>query len=239
MNRRAFLTVPIASALIAAEAEAQAPAPEVVQIDYKSHRPAPGTFPAKWICGSASCMDNQDPPVQVHWYNEHTAFLRQSKAYSYEAPFLHLYFGNERILMLDQGFTTLRSDWALRDVVDDSIAKWCTRHGRKPEQMELLMAFSHLHSDHYAALNQFVDRPNTRYMGLTHEEMIGFWGMTKFPDERVTLDLGGRNILIWGNPGHVISEFAYYDEYTQILYTGDMSTGAAAISASGTNGSKA
>ena len=35
-------------------------------------------------------------------------FLRQNKAYSYEAPFMHLYFGNERILMLDQGFTTLR-----------------------------------------------------------------------------------------------------------------------------------
>ena len=28
----------------------------------------------------------QDPPVQVHWYNEHTAYLRQNKAYSYEAP---------------------------------------------------------------------------------------------------------------------------------------------------------
>jgi glyoxylase-like metal-dependent hydrolase (beta-lactamase superfamily II) len=46
--------------------------------------------------------------------------------------------------------------------------------------------------------------------------------MTNFPEERVTLDLGGRDILIWGSPGHVVSEFAYYDSYTQILYTGDM-----------------
>ena len=59
-------------------------------------------------------------------------------------------------------------------------------------------------------------------MGLTHEEMVGFWGMTNYPEERVTLDLGGREILIWGSPGHVVSEFAYYDNYTQILYTGDM-----------------
>ena len=59
-------------------------------------------------------------------------------------------------------------------------------------------------------------------MGLTHKEMLGFWGMTNFPEERVTLDLGGRDILIWGSPGHVASEFAYYDSYTQILYTGDM-----------------
>ncbi|HEY9126175.1 MAG TPA: hydrolase glyoxylase, partial [Acidobacteriaceae bacterium] len=76
--------------------------------------------------------------------------------------------------------------------------------------------------DHYAALNQFVDRPNTRYMGLTHEEMVGFWGMTNYPEERIALDLGGRTILIWGSPGHVVSEFAYYDTYTQVLYTGDM-----------------
>jgi glyoxylase-like metal-dependent hydrolase (beta-lactamase superfamily II) len=88
--------------------------------------------------------------------------------------------------------------------------------------MELLLAFSHLHSDHYAAENQFVDRPNTRYMGLTHEEMVGFWGMTHYPEQRVTLDLGGRDLWIWGSPGHVMSEFAYYDTYTQILFTGDM-----------------
>ena len=158
----------------------------------------------------------------MHWYNEHTVFMRQNKAYSYEAPFMHLYFGNERILMLDQGFTQLRSDWDLRRAVDDCIDKWCARHRRSAQNMELLLAFSHLHSDHYAAIDQFVDRPNTRLMGLTHEEMIGFWGMTNYPEERVTLDLGGRNILIWGSPGHVMSEFAYYDTYTQILYTGDM-----------------
>ncbi len=225
MNRRKFLAVPLASAILAAEHQADAATsddstPE--RIDFTNHVPAPGAFPNKWICGSPSCMDNRDPAIQVHWYNDHTVFMRQNKAYSYEAPFLHLYFGNERILMLDQGFTQLRTDWGLRDAVDDCISKWCARNRRKVGDMELLLAFSHLHSDHYAAHNQFVDRPNTRYMGLTHEEMVGFWGMTNYPEERVTLDLGGREIWIWGSPGHVISEFAYYDTYTQILYTGDM-----------------
>jgi glyoxylase-like metal-dependent hydrolase (beta-lactamase superfamily II) len=232
MDRRTFLSLPVASVLIPTAGalftsgqETHAVVlddPPAEQIDFSSKLPAPGTFPAKWICGSPSCMDNQDPPIQVHWYNEHTAFLRQNKAYSYEAPFMHLYFGNERILYLDEGFSSLRSDWPLRDVVDECIGRWCQRHGRKPEEMELLVAFSHLHVDHFAAIDQFVDRPNTRLMGLTHEEMLGFWGMTNFPDERVTLDLGGRNILIWGSPGHVISEFAYYDTYTQTLFTGDM-----------------
>jgi glyoxylase-like metal-dependent hydrolase (beta-lactamase superfamily II) len=228
MDRRTFLTIPtaVAATSFAGTALGGVPQGSAVQrsgpIDFKRNLPAAGSFPKRWICGSPSCMDNADPPVQVHWYNEHTAILRQNKAYSYEAPFAPLYFGNERVLLLDEGFLQLRSDWDLRAVVDSCIEDWCRRNGRVPASLELLVAFSHLHADHYAAVNQFADRPNTRYMGLTHAEMVGFWGMTSFPDERVTLDLGGRDILIWGSPGHVVSEFAYYDSYTQILYTGDM-----------------
>jgi len=222
------LALPIVSVVLPTAKAAVALWPEAAEpvaaktIDFVIHVPAAGTFPERWICGSSSCMDNHDPPIQGHWYNEHTVFLRQNKAYSFEAPFMHLYFGNERVLMIDQGYTQLRTDWPLRDVVDGCIAEWCKRNGRKSEEMVLLLAFTHLHDDHYAGINQFYDRPNTRYMGLTHEEMIGFWGMTNYPEERVALDLGGRKILIWGNPGHVESEFAYYDTYTQILFTGDM-----------------
>jgi glyoxylase-like metal-dependent hydrolase (beta-lactamase superfamily II) len=217
--------LPIVSVVLPTAKAAVALWPEAVAaktVDFVSHVPAAGTFPERWICGSSSCMDNRDPPIQVHWYNEHTAFLRQNKAYSFEALFMHLYFGNERVLMIDQGYTQLRTDWPLRDVVDGCIAEWCKRNGRRSEEMALLLAFTHLHDDHYAGINQFYDRPNTRYMGLTHEEMIGFWGMTNYPEEQVALDLDGRKILIWGNPGHVESEFAYYDTYTQILFTGDM-----------------
>ncbi|WP_347302602.1 MBL fold metallo-hydrolase [Croceibacterium sp. TMG7-5b_MA50] len=226
LDRRTFLRQNAAAAsatlMLTTGEGALARTPAGPPIDFRSNLPATGSFPDRWICGSESLMDNTDPPVQVHWYNAHTAILRQNKAYSYEAPFAPLYFGNERVLLLDEGFTTWRNDWDLRGVVDQCIAEWCARHGRDPAAMELLVAFSHLHADHYAAVNQFADRPNTRYMGLTHWEMLGFWGMTNFPEEVVTLDLGGRDILIWGSPGHVVSEFAYYDSYTQILYTGDM-----------------
>ena len=129
MNRRTFVAVPVAWTAVSALRREAAAAPG--PIDFTSQVPAPGSFPARWICGSPSCMDNHDPPIQVHWYNEHTVFMRQNKAYSYEAPFMHLYFGNERILMLDQGFTQLRSDWDLRRAVDDCIDKWCARHRRK------------------------------------------------------------------------------------------------------------
>ena len=218
VDRRDFLALPAVAALPAAALALPGAAP---RIDF-SAAPARGNFPDKWICGSPSAMDNRDPPIQVHWYDPHSAILRQNKAYSYEAPFAPLYFGNDRVLLLDEGFVSLRTDWDLRGIVDGCIADWAARNGRRAEDMELLVAFSHLHADHYAGVNQFADRPNTRYMGLTHEEMLGFWGMTAFPEQVVTLDLGGREILIWGLPGHVMSEFAFYDRWTQILYTGDM-----------------
>ena len=133
LDRRTFLSLPVVSVVIPAVAAAMAPQAEAADvllapaiendpIDFKTNVPAPGSFPEKWICGSVSCMDNHDPPIQVNWYNEHTVFMRQNKAYSYEAPFMHLYFGNERILLVDQGYTQLRTDWPLRDVVDRCIA---------------------------------------------------------------------------------------------------------------------
>ncbi len=190
-------------------------------IDFQSSLPASGTFPAKWIHGSKSLLDNQDPPIQVHWYNAHTVIMRENKAYNYEGAFLYLYFGNDRAILLDQGSTASPTEWPLRKVVDAAIDEWRRKH--KPDgNYELVLAFSHLHGDHYAAQNQFLDRPGTRIMGLTHEEMVGFWGMKNYPEERVEFDLGGRGLLVWGNPGHIDSEFAYYDPYTQILFTGDM-----------------
>lgn len=190
-------------------------------IDFSSQLPAPGAFPARWIHGSKSLLDNNDPPVQVHWYNPHTVIMRENKAYNYEGAFLYLYFGNDRAILLDQGSTASPAEWPLRKVVDGVVDEWKRRNG-KADRYELVLAFSHLHGDHYAAQNQFLDRPYTRIMGLTHEEMVGFWGMTKYPEERVTFDLGGREVWVWGNPGHIDSEFAYYDRYTQILFTGDM-----------------
>ncbi|MDX2182337.1 MAG: MBL fold metallo-hydrolase [Bryobacteraceae bacterium] len=191
------------------------------RIDFASNLPAKGTFPAKWIHGSPSLLDNTDPPIQVHWYNEHTVMLRENKAYNYEGAFMYLYFGNDRAILLDQGSTSSPTEWPLRQTVDKLVETWTRKHKSRADY-ELVLAFSHLHGDHYAASPQFLDRPYTRIMGLTHQQMVDFWGMKNYPSDRVEFDLGGRKIWVWGNPGHIDSEFAYYDTYTQILFTGDM-----------------
>ncbi|MFT4720540.1 MAG: hydroxyacylglutathione hydrolase [Candidatus Azotimanducaceae bacterium] len=180
---------------------------------------APGTFPDTWIHGSKSAMDNNDPAVQVHAYNDHTYILRENKAINYEGAFMYLLFGNHKALLIDQGSTASAALFPLRDVVDDIISQWEAKHGQKTT---LIVANSHLHGDHYAAWNQFVDRPDTVMVGLTHEEVMDYWGFSNYPAQRIEYDLGGRTLIVTGTPGHQSSELAMYDTWTDLLYTGDM-----------------
>ncbi len=179
-----------------------------------------GVFPDTWIHGSKSAMDNNDPAVQVHRYNAHTYILRENKAINYEGAFMYLFFGNQKALLIDQGSTSSPALFPLREVVDGIISAWEKTHERTNTQ--LIVANSHLHGDHYAAWNQFVDRPNTLMVGLTHEEVMAYWGFDDYPEQRVTYDLGGRQFIVTGTPGHQSSEIALYDSWTDLLYTGDM-----------------
>ena len=210
----------VAGAMLATHLAVAASAASGGRIDFPTDHPAPGTFPQKWIHGSPSLYDNKDPILQVHWYNEHTAILRENKAYNYEGCFIYLIFGNDKVILWDQGSTALRNIWPLRDLIDEVVAEWCKRNGR--EDIELVVTNTHLHGDHYSGWNQFVDRPNTTLVGLTHEERMAFFGFSHYPEQRVEYDLGGRKLLIWGSPGHEDSELAFYDPYTQLLCTADM-----------------
>lgn len=192
----------------------------VSDLQFPVNERAPGSFPDLWIHGSKSAMDNQDPAVQVHRYNAHTYILRENKAINYEGAFMYLFFGNRRALLIDQGSTSSPALFPLRQVVDEIVESWQDEFDQ-PE-IELIVANSHLHGDHYAAWNQFVDRPDTVMVGLTHEEVMRFWGFENYPDERIHFDLGGRAFIITGTPGHQRSEIAFYDEWTDLLYTGDM-----------------
>ena len=188
-------------------------------LDFSSESAALGEFPKVWIHGSKSAMDNDDPPVQVHAYNEHTFILRENKAINYEGAFMYLLFGNRTALLIDQGSTSSPALFPLREVVDSVISDWEKAHGQK---VSLIVANSHLHGDHYAAWNQFVDRPDTVMVGLTHEEVMDYWGFSNYPEQRIEYDLGGRKLIVTGTPGHQSSEIALYDTWTDLLYTGDM-----------------
>jgi glyoxylase-like metal-dependent hydrolase (beta-lactamase superfamily II) len=58
-------------------------------------------------------------------------------------------------------------------------------------------------------------------LGKNPEEVQAFFGVTSWPNQQVTLDLGGRILDIIPIPGHEASSIAFYDRTTRILLTGD------------------
>jgi hydroxyacylglutathione hydrolase len=188
-------------------------------IDFVTVAPAAGSLDVAWNHGARSRRRCQDPPLQVHRYDEHTIVLRQSKAVNYEAPFLFLLFGNERALLLDTGATADRGRFPLRDTADELIGQWLAAHPR--EHYGLLVAHTHGHSDHVAGDVQFADRADTTVVGREPEAVQQFFGFTSWPDEVVTFDLGGRVLEITGSPGHHRAAITVYDPWTGFLLTGD------------------
>jgi glyoxylase-like metal-dependent hydrolase (beta-lactamase superfamily II) len=183
-------------------------------IDFAAAAPVAGDLDVRWSHGARG-----EPPVQVHSYDPHTYLLRQSKATSYEAPFIYLIFGNERAILLDTGATRDPAVFPLRSTVDRLIADWLDANPR--EGYELVVAHTHGHGDHVAGDGQFAGRPLTTVVSPDVEAVRQFYGFTDWPGEVVTLDLGGRVLEVTGIPGHQPAAIAIYDPWTGFLLTGD------------------
>jgi glyoxylase-like metal-dependent hydrolase (beta-lactamase superfamily II) len=168
----------------------------------------------KWIHGAPG-----EPPIQVHWYDERTVILRQSKSLNYEAPFLFLLFGEARALLLDTGATEDPERFPLRRTVDGLVDEWLSRHPK--DGYELVVAHSHGHGDHVAGDGQFADRPSTVVVAREVDAVREFFGFDDWPAQTVTFDLGGRILEILGSPGHHQAAITIYDPATGILLTGD------------------
>lgn len=179
----------------------------------------PGSLTVEWVHGSPSPRHRTDPPIQVHAVDTSTFILRESKDVSFEAPFLYLLFGTERALLLDTGATADPGRFPLRRTVDGLVRQWLTDHPRP--SYGLVVAHSHGHGDHVAGDSQFADRPETRVVGRDLESVQRFFGFSKWPDEVVTVDLGGRTLELFGIPGHHAASIALFDPPTRFLVTGD------------------
>jgi glyoxylase-like metal-dependent hydrolase (beta-lactamase superfamily II) len=187
-----------------------------VEIDFLNGAPVAGDFEVSWIHGSPSRRHRTDPPLQVHGYDEHTYMLRQSKDATFEAPFLFLLFGNDRALLLDTGAT---KDAIVRDAVDTLIADWLKSHPR--QDYGLVVAHTHGHSDHVGGDESFAGRSNTTIVARDVDRVRAFFGFTRWPDDVVPFDLGGRVLEVTGIPGHHPASVAIYDPWTGMLLTGD------------------
>lgn len=188
-------------------------------IDFATGAPVSGDLDVRWIHGSPSARRNTDPPIQVHAYDEHTFVLRQNKAVNYEAPFLYLLFGNDRAILFDTGATPEPERFPLRATIDQLVADWLAAHPR--ERYELVVAHTHGHGDHVQGDGQFADRPDTTVVGVPPEAVAEFFGITDWPAQVVSFDLGGRVLELTGIPGHQAASIAVFDPWTGFLLTGD------------------
>tara|TARA_B100000787_G_scaffold4338_1_gene3228 strand:+ start:846 stop:1745 length:900 start_codon:yes stop_codon:yes gene_type:complete len=170
-----------------------------------------------WIHGSENCEENIEPPIQVVKYNSNTWVLRQNKCTNYEAPFMFLFIGEDKALLMDTGATEEDDIFPLYKTVNKIINDWSEKNGA----VELIVAHTHKHGDHYAADGQFKGKPNTTVIGLEIENLKNFYNISNWPEEIVNFDLGNRLIKIIPIPGHQASSIAVYDSSTKILLTGD------------------
>jgi len=172
----------------------------------------------KWIHGAADCNVNADPPIQVVQYNHNTWILRESKCVSFEAPFMFLFFGNKKAMLMDAGATFSATKFPLRRTVDSLVAQWEKANNT---QVELVVAHTHSHGDHIAGDIQFKDDPNTTVVGIKVEDVQSFFKLENWPLQSNKIDLGDRVLEIIPIPGHHKTSIAVYDYETKILLTGD------------------
>lgn len=181
--------------------------------------PTTGDWNVRWVHGSRSSSHPTDPPLQVHWYDAHSAVMRESKDVSYEAPFLYLLFGNERALLLDTGATSDPGRFPLRRTVDGLVAEWVAKNPR--ERYGLIVAHTHGHGDHVAGDPQFLGRADTIVVPKDQGSVRSFFNITDWPEGRGVLDLGGRVLEALPTPGHDPRSVSIYDPWTGFLITGD------------------
>ena len=84
--------------------------------------PAPSLFHEKWIDGTSAT----EPAAQVQALDRDTFVIRQSVKTNFEAPFLYLIFGHDKVLLVDTG----AKDGQIRPVVDRLITEWLAAHHR-------------------------------------------------------------------------------------------------------------
>lgn len=173
--------------------------------------PLPDLFADKWIDGT----EPSEPPTQVQALDADTFVIRQSVKTNFEAPFLYLFFGRDKALLIDTG----AEGGQIRPAIDAIIASWLKAHGRS--DIPLVVAHSHSHGDHIAGDGVFRERPSTTVVGLKAEDVAAFFGITRWPDQIVQFDLGKRSLSIIPTPGHQKAAIMVYDPRLKLLLSGD------------------
>jgi hydroxyacylglutathione hydrolase len=137
---------------------------------------------------------------------------------NFEGPFLYLLFGEDKVLMEDTG-ATANPPLPLKRYVGRVIAQWLGACGKS--SIDLIVAHSHAHGDHTAYDAAKATMPNATVVGTSQSAVASFFGITSWPTQIASYDLGGRVVDVIPIPGHQTAHVAFYDRNTKLLLTGD------------------
>jgi len=175
-----------------------------------------GLYTKAWQHGAADCKAEQGAAFEVYQHDARSYIFRQNKCHSYEAPFLYLLLGQDKVLLLDTGAAT-DTDKSGREIVSLVSAIL----DKQVNKLELLVIHSHSHSDHYGGDAAFINRPNTTVVGTKIAAVTQHFNFAQAASDQLALDLGGRKLTIINTPGHQEEAITVYDPDTDWLLTGD------------------
>ena len=174
-----------------------------------------GTMDVRWNEGSADCVKNPQPPIQVHRYNTDTFILRENLCATYEAPFVYLLIGKAKALLIDTGAV---ADAKIIPLAQTVISLLPNDGSRLP----LMVVHTHGHLDHRSGDDQFRALPDVEVVPTDLESVKSRLGIANWPNDIGQIDLGDRVIDVIPTPGHHASHVAYYDRQTGLLFSGDI-----------------
>ena len=165
-----------------------------------------------WIHGSSNCENLKNEPDYQEWqpiqYQNNTYIFRQNKCSHYEGPFVYLFVGLERGLLIDTG-ATIEGGGKLLELV------------RNLTNLPILVVHSHGHSDHRLGDDAFRNAEGISVVDVGQSAVQEYFGFSNWPYESVAIELGGREIQMLPVPGHSDDDLAYYDALTETMVTGD------------------
>jgi glyoxylase-like metal-dependent hydrolase (beta-lactamase superfamily II) len=175
-------------------------------------RPLVDLIAVDWMHGVQDCDAELLETSYVEWqrvqYQADTYIFRQNKCSNYEAPFVYLFVGSERALLIDTGATVNGGSdlvMAIRAITD----------------LPVVAAHSHGHADHTRGDGALRAADGVAVVGIGPDAVRSFFELESWPQNPVTLDLGNRNIELLPIPGHSDDDLAFYDPVSKFVVAGD------------------
>lgn len=169
----------------------------------------------RWNHGSIDCEVNSEPSIESYAYDETTFILRQNKCQTFEAPFMYVLVGTEKILVLDTGDLENPAGGSLLETLRSAIGESVI------ESKTILVIHSHSHGDHHRGDAQFEGLSKVKVVQPRADELRRFFGFKGWPEGLASVELGGRSLTIIPTPGHQEEAITVYDPQTKWLLTGD------------------